>query len=118
MKIYTRVFHFKKSKFCSDRTKIKGALRVDLVFCLTTLVTSFTWLLLIVIDNENHREYAMAIDINPLISYCKSHKYLNLHVTDKFNKINKAEGSDKPTADVSVIETLLEVSIVLNSLAL
>jgi len=59
----------------------------------------------------------MAIHFNLLISYCMSHECLKLHVTDKFNKINMAVGSDKPkTADVSVIEIPLEVSVVMNLL--
>jgi hypothetical protein len=59
----------------------------------------------------------MTLDINLLISYCKSHGYFKLHVTDKFNKMNMAAVSDKPkTADVGCIENPLEVSVVLNLL--
>jgi hypothetical protein len=105
------------SKFCSKSDQNNRHFTCKPTFFITTLVTSSTWLPSIVIDNKNHREYSMAIEINRLISYCKSHEYLKLHVTDKFNKINMAVGSDKSkTADVSVIEILLESSVVLNLL--
>jgi hypothetical protein len=82
-------FISRKVNFVQNRTKNRR-FTCRPTFFITTLVTSFTWLPSIVMDNKNHREYSMLININLLISYCKSHEYLKLHVTDKFNEINVA----------------------------